>query len=169
MINDLLNAELVIADLSLLNPNAFYEIGRAIKLALPSALVMTSTSRSEQPCRFSCAISFGCPPMRESARFTRVKATPQRWKLGSVAPSITSPIGAEIPRRVAVERQGRRPCAQFWIICLVGIHCVIRIAPRSQASENRATANPSLRSPAMSFLQSLEGRRTCRLWIQSHL
>ncbi len=27
MINDLLNAELVIADLSLLNPNAFYEIG----------------------------------------------------------------------------------------------------------------------------------------------
>jgi len=46
MINDLLNAELVIADLSLLNPNAFYEIGRAIKLALPSALVMTSTSPS---------------------------------------------------------------------------------------------------------------------------
>jgi hypothetical protein len=27
MINDLLNAELVIADLSLSNPNAFYEIG----------------------------------------------------------------------------------------------------------------------------------------------
>jgi hypothetical protein len=27
MINDLLNADLVIADLSLLNPNAFYEIG----------------------------------------------------------------------------------------------------------------------------------------------
>ena len=46
MINDLLNAELVIADLSLLNPNAFYEIGIRHMTEKPIIHMQLATERT---------------------------------------------------------------------------------------------------------------------------
>src|SRR5208337_2170558 len=58
MINDLLNAELVIADLSLLNPNAFYEIGIRHMTQKPIIHMQLATERTPFDVSLYRAIKF---------------------------------------------------------------------------------------------------------------
>src|SRR5208337_2093713 len=87
MINDLLNAELVIADLSLLNPNAFYEIGIRHMTQKPIIHMQLATERTPFDVSLYRAIKFA------RTRFSDVEKAKEELKksVGAVLDSAYQP------------------------------------------------------------------------------